>query len=103
MLASCVGPATSSPGLRQTECFRGAAGKGGDSGVSLSVWTSMIVFSVISAIGYGVHATMAWKVRQHLRWKTREGIVEAPDPDEEERRKKKAHELWVQMTRLEGL
>ena len=44
---------------------------------------------------------MAWQVHKNLRFKRVNGLVDPVDPEEEERRKKKAHELWVQMTRLE--
>lgn len=69
--------------------------------MSLSIWASMIAFSFLSAAGYAVHAAMAYRVYAHLRWKKVQGIVEAPDPEEEERKKQRAHELWVQMTRFE--
>jgi len=46
---------------------------------------------------------MALKVHRVEKWKKDQGMVEAVDPDEEERRKAKARELWIQMTNREGL
>lgn len=57
----------------------------------------------MSAVGYAVHLAMAIKVHRVEKWKKDQGMVEAVDPDEEERRKAKARELWIQMTNREGL
>ena len=103
MLGSCVNSPKATSGLRQAECYRGTPGKGGDSGGAFSIWILVIVFSFLSAIGYGVHASMAWKVHKHLQWKQEQGVEEVVDPEEQERRKKKAHDLWVKMTSIEGL
>ena len=103
MLGSCLNSPHAGASLRQAECYRGTSGRGGDSGVSLSIWALMIVFSFLSAIGYAIHALMAWKVHSHLRWMRVQGVVEAPDPEEEERKKQKSHELWVKMTRMNNL
>lgn len=71
--------------------------------MSLGVWVTMVFFSFVSAVGYALHAGMAWMVRRRLAWKEREGVLEIVDPDEEEARKAKARELWIRMTRVEGL
>lgn len=103
MLGSCVNSPKATSGLRQAECYRGTPGKGGDSGGTFSIWILVIVFSFVSAMGYAVHAFMAWKVHKHLQWKQEMGVEEVVDPEEQERRKKKAHDLWVKMTSIEGL
>ena len=102
MLGSCIN-STASSSLRQTECYKGTPGKGGDSGVALSIWALMVVFSFLSGIGYAVHAAMAWQVHQRLKWKRDEGVEEVRDPEEEERKKKKAHDMWIKMSRMDQL
>lgn len=103
MLASCVNSPTASPALRQAECYAGTPGSGGDSGVSESIWALMVVCSLFSAVGYAVHVVMAVKVLRVMNWKKAEGIEDIVDPEEEEKRKAKARELWVKMTNMEGL
>ena len=103
MLGSCVNSPSAGPALRQAECYAGTPGEGGDSGVNKTVWALMITFSLLSAIGYAIHLAMAIKVYKVEKWKQAQGIVEAVDPEEEERRKAKARELWIKMTNREGL
>jgi len=103
MLASCINSPSAGPALRQAECYAGTPGTGGDSGVAKSIWALMVASSLLSALGYAVHLAMAIKVYRVEKWKKDQGVVEPVDPDEEERRKARARELWVQMTNREGL
>lgn len=50
-----------------------------------------------------MHGAMAWKVRSVLKAKMESGEVEPVDPDEEERRRQRARDLWKQNYRMEGL
>ena len=103
MLASCVNSPSVGPALRQAECYAGTPGPGGDSGVAKPIWALMVACSLLSGVGYWLHLAMAIKVYRVEKWKKDQGIVEAVDPDEEERRKAKARELWIKMTNREGL
>ena len=103
MLGSCVNNPSAGLALRQAECYAGTPGPGGDSGVAKSIWALMVTFSLFSALGYGLHLAMAVKVYRVEKWKKAQGIVEAVDPEEEERRKAKARELWIKMANREGL
>jgi len=103
MLGSCINSPSASPALRQAECYAGTPGPGGDSGVTKSIWGLMVACSLLSALGYAVHLAMAIKVHRVEKWKKDQGMVEAVDPEEEERRKAKARALWIQMTNREGL
>ena len=61
------------------------------------------MFQFFSVVAYGLHGAMAWKVRSVLKAKRESGEVEAVDPDEEERRRQRARDLWKQNYRMEGL
>ena len=61
------------------------------------------MFQFFSVAGYAVHGTMAWKVGSVLKAKRESGEVELVDPDEEERRRQRARDLWKQNYRMEGL
>ena len=63
----------------------------------------MVLFSFLSAVGYACHATMGWMVYKNMKFKRERGVVEVEAPEDLEARKKKAHELWVRMTNMEGL
>lgn len=63
----------------------------------------MIVCSFLSAIGYAMHMVMAIMVLRHQHWKRKTGVVDVLNPEEEEARKAKARQLWIQMTSREGL
>lgn len=103
MLGSCIHSPTAGPALRQAECYQGTPGPGGDSGVSLPVWALLVTCELISAVGYGIHFAMAYRVRSVEMQRKRDGIVDAVDPAVEEARKQKARDLWVKMTKMEGL
>ena len=103
MLASCVNSRSASPSLRQAECYRGTPGPGGNSGAAKPIWGLMVATSLLSGIFYIVHLAMAVRVHRFLKWKRDQGIEEAVDPEEEEKRKARARELWVQMTRMDAL
>lgn len=59
--------------------------------------------SLLSAVLYTCHAGMAIYVRLDLKRKKESGMVEDRDPALEEARAQKARDLWVKMTRHEGL
>ena len=63
----------------------------------------MVVFQFFSVVAYAVHGAMAWKVRSVLKAKMESGEVDVVDPDEEERRRQRARDLWKQNYRMEGL
>ncbi len=102
-LAACEGSASSVPGgLRRAECPQGTPG-GPVHGVSKGVWDVMLAFQFFSIAGYALHGAMAWKVHRVLRLRKERGEVEAVDPDEEEKRRQKARDLWTQNYRMTGL
>ena len=103
MLGSCINNPSAGPALRQAECYAGTPGEGGDSGVAKSIWALIVTCNLLSAVGYAIHLAMAIKVHRVEKWKKSQGIVEPVDPEEEERRKAKARELWIKMTSREGL
>lgn len=72
-------------------------------GVSKGVWDVMLAFQILSIAGYALHGAMAWKVHRVLRLRKERGEIEAVDPDEEEKRRQRARELWTKNYRLEGL
>ena len=63
----------------------------------------MVGTSLLSAVLYACHAGMAVYVRMAIKRKKESGMVEDRDPALEEARAQKARDLWVQMTRYEGL
>lgn len=102
-LAVCKGPASSIPGgLRRAECPQGTP-DGPVDGVGKGVWDAMLAFQVFSIVGYALHGAMAWKVHRVLRQRKESGEEEAVDPDEEEKRRQRARELWTKNYRMEGL
>ena len=103
MLASCVNSPSAGPALRQAECYRGTPGKGGDSGVHLSIWALYVATTLLSAFLYAVHLGMAVYVRRNLKAKAASGADDAIDLEEEERRRAKARELWKKAVSMEGL
>lgn len=102
-LAVCEGSGSGIPGgLRRAECPQGTPG-GPVKGVKKGVWDVMVAFQFLSFLGYVVHGTMAWKVYSVEKGKKDRGEVEAVDPDEEEKRRVLARELWAKNYRMEGL
>ena len=103
LLGSCAGAKAPSGrnGLRRAECARGTPGGHTDIGVSKTVWDTMVAFQLLSMVCYATHTAMAYKVLRVQRWKKAQGTIEMKDPEEEERRKQKSHELWVKATRFE--
>ena len=103
MIGVCAPSPGSVPGgLRRAQCWQGNDG-GPKKGVSKAIWDCMAVFQLFSVVGYIVHGVMAAKVRSVQRARRARGEVEAVDPDEEERRKQRARELWARNYRMEGL
>ena len=61
------------------------------------------MFQFLSVVAYGVHGSMAYKVRRVLKGREKRGEIEALDPEQEEARKQKARDLWQKNYRMEGL
>ena len=62
-----------------------------------------MVFEFFSVAAYALHCAMAWKVHRVLQERKARGEVEVVDPEEEERRRQKARELWQRNYEMQGL
>ena len=95
MLSSCS--ASAPLALRRTECPAGTPGLSATGSVSRGIWAAMGATGLVSAVGYSLHAGMAFYVRSVLNYRKAQGLEEAVDPDEQEAERQKARELWIKM------
>ncbi|KAJ9652904.1 hypothetical protein H2198_007857 [Neophaeococcomyces mojaviensis] len=79
-------------GYQRTECPQGS---------KRGIWAAMIALQFISAIGYAVHAAMAWVVRRNKkRWDkgVREGtVMDVVDEETKRKREEEARRRWREL------
>lgn len=100
-LAACT-PSGSHGGLQRVECSNGH--RGVEFGPNPTLWGVVVAFSLLSTVGYAVHAAMAVKVLVVVRTKEREdrknGVVEPPVQADSDLARE-ARERWERLLRYE--